>query len=112
MSVDRIDYQALEELREMLEDEFSDLVDTYLGDTQSKLDSLLTLNPEVDSDDIRKKVHSMKGASINLGLMHLGNLCRKLEDQAKEGQIEQFSEQLNAIHSEAEFAFSELKRLI
>lgn len=111
MTSGRIDYQALTELKDMLEDEFSELVETYVRDTSVKLDTLSALHPPQDNDEVRKLVHSLKGASINLGLIRLGEYCRVLEAQAKENAVEGYQQHLDEIRTEVDFVLDELQRL-
>lgn len=112
MSIERIDYSALNEVREMLEGEFAELVGAYEADTTGKLSALMAKDPGKDSESIRKLVHSLKGASINLGLLQLGDDCKALEYQARDGLIQNYRDQLDKIKTETDFALSELSRLI
>ncbi|EAR08002.1 Hpt domain-containing protein [Reinekea blandensis] len=111
MNYGRIDYQALAELKEMLEDEFVELVETYVRDTHQKLTTLTELSPPQDADEVRKVAHSLKGASINLGLLRLGEICLALEAQAKDNIIRDYEQHLEEIQAEVDFVFGELQRL-
>ena len=111
MNSGRIDYQALSELRDMLEDEFVELVETYVRDTNQKLVTLSKLNPPQDADEVRKVAHSLKGASINLGLLRLGEICLDLEAQAKDNIIRDYDQHLEQIQAEVDFVLDELQRL-
>lgn len=108
MSTPRIDQEAISELKEMLEDEFADLIDTYINDTKTKL---VLLAEEVSNEDagaVRKLAHSLKGASINIGIMALGALCHDLEELAKAEQVSGFQTGLDAINAEFEQLIPEL----
>jgi len=78
----RIDLDVLSELKEMLEDEFVDLINTYIRDTTSKLEILESSIQQEDFDSIRKCAHSMKGASVNLGVQKFGQMCHLIEEAA------------------------------
>lgn len=111
MTRGRIDYQALMELKDMLEDEFAELVDTFVRDTSLKLATLSELSPAEDSEEIRKVAHSLKGASINLGLVSLGEHCVSLELQAKDNRITNYPQHLSQIQGEVDYVLDELQRM-
>lgn len=75
-----LDEGLLEELREILDDEFPVLVSTYIQDSAVRVQSLHDDHTRGDVDALRLTVHSLKGASANLGLEHLTDLCRELEE--------------------------------
>ncbi len=51
------------------------------------------------SESWRKQAHSLKGISLNLGAMHLGELCKKAQDGCNEDKTNK-EELLNKITSE------------
>ena len=54
MTEPRIDLDALNELKEMLEEEFSELIDTYIQDTENKLSLLERAIGESNIDEVRQ----------------------------------------------------------
>ncbi|WP_417513822.1 Hpt domain-containing protein [Marinobacter sp.] len=84
-----LDEEALAELRDVMEDEFEMLIQTYLGDSKERIDSLKGAVMAGDSDAFIKTAHSFKGSCINIGAPRLGELCRKAE---KVGQNESLAE--------------------
>lgn len=100
MSTPRIDEEAITELKEMLEDEFPDLIETYISDTQTKLDLLQQEIANGNAVEVRKLAHSLKGASVNIGIMAFGELCHDLEEQAKTEQSGDFKAGMGAITEE------------
>ena len=82
-----LDEALLEELRNILDEEFPALINTYIQDSGVRLDDLRQAFARGDADAVRKSAHSLKGASANLGLVHLSELCLVLEEAAREGAL-------------------------
>ncbi len=82
MESERIDKRALLELKELLEDEFEELIETYISDTSTKLNEIKESLDDSDIDQTRKLAHSIKGASVNIGVMKLSALCSQIEESA------------------------------
>ncbi len=108
MSLPRIDYNALGELEEILEDEFVELIETYISDTQAKILLLIQGVTEQNSDSVRKVAHSVKGASVNLGVQQLGHICHIIEEAASQGDLDQAVQSLDEVQAEAESVINEL----
>lgn len=83
-----VDLEALAALKDIMEDEFTSLVQTYLTDAQTRIALLHELLAAQDLDEIRKNAHSLKGSSSNLGASLLTDLCFQVEQQSKENQAE------------------------
>lgn len=81
-----IDAEQLAELKEVLEDEFSVLIDTYLTDAKFRLQLIENGINSQDYEAVRLAAHSLKGASANLGALMLAELCEKLEHDCKVGE--------------------------
>lgn len=107
-----LDTNALSELKEIMEDEFSTLIDTYLNDSLWRIDLLKKASVQVDFDDISKTAHSFKGSSINIGAIYLAELCRQLEDDAKLGNLSHINELLDKINKEFEQVKSDIAQFI
>ena len=109
MSQSPVDEEVLDELKDMLEDEFIDLLQTYLKDTASKLELLKQSLSSGTLEEVRKLAHSVKGSSVNLGIAPLSALCGELEVVAQEGDISRCQSLLMSILNEAETVFGLLK---
>jgi histidine phosphotransfer protein HptB len=95
-----LDYDALNALKEVMEDDFLLLIETFLADSKSRVLTLQSLTHSTDSDAIRRAAHSFKGSCSNLGILHLASLCGSLEQRALEANIENFAEDLRCIEEE------------
>jgi HPt (histidine-containing phosphotransfer) domain-containing protein len=76
-----LDPDVLSALREVMEDEFSTLVETFLADCEERLQQLTVTG---DATRILETAHSFKGSSSNMGAIRLAELCHDLELQARE----------------------------
>ena len=109
MTTERIDLNALNELKEILEDEFDHLIATYIQDTQNKLDRLKAAASIANSAEVRELAHSIKGASINIGVMRLSELCQQMESAAVSGQVPEYQAQVAGIDEEVGHVLALLK---
>ena len=82
-----INPSQLQELREQLDEEFDSLLRSYLVDSETRLQAIQTAFEHRDSSKGYEAVHSLKGASANLGAVQLAELCLKLQIECKAGRI-------------------------
>jgi HPt (histidine-containing phosphotransfer) domain-containing protein len=104
--MNHLDYNALNTLKDVMEDDFSLLIETFIQDSSERLQKLQTLISGGNADLIRRAAHSFKGSSSNIGATNLSLLCGALERRALEGDLNHLDQQLRAI--EEEFARVEI----
>ncbi|MGE8151630.1 Hpt domain-containing protein [Pseudomonas vancouverensis] len=75
---------VLSALQEVMEGEYSALLDTFLADSESRLQQLRNAQSPAQ---IIEAAHSFKGSSSNLGALRLAELCCLLERQAKDNPL-------------------------
>lgn len=109
MSEPYLDEALFEELRSILDEEFPNLINTYVQDSAARFDELRQAFVAGEVDKVRNSVHSLKGASANLGLVRLAELCRQVEEAAREGHIEGQEGNLLLIQQERERAVEILR---
>lgn len=80
MADTHLDRDVLQSLREVMEDEYPILLDTFLADCEERLDLLRKSN---DALQLINAAHSFKGSSSNMGATRLAALCNELEQWAK-----------------------------
>ena len=83
-----LNLEQLAELKEVLEDEFSVLITTYLEDAQLRQQMITAAISAKDYDAARLAAHSLKGASANLGALMLAEICEHLEHDCRAGRYE------------------------
>lgn len=81
--MNHLDTEQLNELKEVLEDEFQVLINTYLIDAQLRLKLIEEGLESNNYEQVRLAAHSLKGASANIGALILAQLCEQLEHDCK-----------------------------
>ncbi|CAI8785737.1 Hpt domain-containing protein [Pseudomonas serboccidentalis] len=80
MTDTHIDREALSVLREVMEEGYPELLDTFLADSESRLHQL---QETADAEQLSGVAHSFKGSASNMGAVRLAKLCQELEAGAK-----------------------------
>ena len=78
----------LDELKMLMEDDFSILLETYIQDSDDRLQALDSAISSANSTEVRELAHSFKGSSANLGAQPLADICLTLETMGREGTLE------------------------
>jgi HPt (histidine-containing phosphotransfer) domain-containing protein len=60
-----------------------ELVDTYLEEGDRLVEALLVAATAGSVDEMVRPAHSLKSSSLNVGALELGELCRRLEEDAR-----------------------------
>ena len=107
-----IDMNTIDELRDMMGDEFiGELVETYCEETPQLLEQLRQALQAEDAVTFRRAAHSIKSSSASLGVMGLADLARDLEALGKEEQIagsEPALERLESLYQQVQLALKAL----
>jgi len=64
-----------------------ELVDTYLAEGDRLIGDLVTAAESGAVPDLVLPAHSLKSSSQNVGALELGELCRRLEEDARSGEV-------------------------
>ena len=95
-----VESATLNELKEILEDEFPLLVNTYIQDVDQRMAKLRSAIDAADSALVKAEAHALKGSSRNLGVNPLGELFARLEAMGKSGELSEARDLLPAIEQE------------
>lgn len=87
MSDIHLDHSVLSALRDVMEDEFPVLLETFLTDSAERLRQIRQALAQADSQALRLAAHSFKGSCSNMGAPLLAGLCKQLEDIARREQL-------------------------
>ena len=80
MSDLHMDPAVVSALRDVMEGGFADLLDTFIADSDERLQQLhLARGPT----ELMAVAHSFKGSSSNMGAIRLAHLCGLLEERAQ-----------------------------
>lgn len=86
-AADHVDIEVLNELKDIMEDEFDTLINTFIDDSEEKVRQLDAIISGADADALRKTAHSLKGSSLNVSAQSLSELALSLENMGREGHV-------------------------
>lgn len=84
-----LDMQQVTELRDVLEDEFGEVIESYLRDAERKVASVWAAADARDTEQLREVAHSLKGSCRNVGARQLADACQRLESLAYDEQMDE-----------------------
>lgn len=97
MTDPHVDRDVLGTLREVMEDGYTELLETFLADSESRLRELQISTSAKALSDV---AHSFKGSASNMGAVRLATLCQDLESNAKDKSPEALAQLVAEIQSE------------
>jgi CheY-like chemotaxis protein len=96
-----LDDGALTNLRDLGGDEFlGEVIDAFLADAPGLLATLRQSLEEQRTEELRRAAHTLKSNGATLGAEQFAELCRTLEQRAKEGELEGASGLVDQIEQE------------
>ncbi len=97
------DAAALDNLKELGGEEFlMEVIDAFFADAPMLLAMLRRSVDGRDADELRRAAHTLKSNSATLGAERFSELCRELEQRARNGELEGASELVDRIEREYE----------
>ena len=94
----KLDPGAVQSLKELGGDEFvAEVIDTFLGDAPGLVATLRAAHGRADAEELRRTAHTLKSNGQTFGAQRFSELCRELEERAKEGDLERASELLDPV---------------
>jgi HPt (histidine-containing phosphotransfer) domain-containing protein len=84
---EHIDLNTIQQLKELMADDFQLLIETFVIDSEKRL---VMLSDSIETDDaekLRTSAHAFKGSALNLSAANLTELCYKLEMIGKQGSV-------------------------
>jgi HPt (histidine-containing phosphotransfer) domain-containing protein len=98
-----LDSGALDNLRELGGDDFlTEVIDTFFADAPTLLATLRSSLAESEAGELRRAAHTLKSNGTTLGAGEFAELCRTLEQRAKDGRLSGASEIVGRIEQEYE----------
>ena len=92
---------ALQNLRDLGGVEFlAEVVDVFLTDAPALITSLRTSLERQDTDELRRAAHTLKSNGATLGAAAFAELCRTVEQHAKDGHLDGVSQLVDRIERE------------
>ena len=91
-----INYAALDELRELNDDEspdfFQSIINDYLDNTPTIIDEIVSFAEQGNLEKTRFLSHTIKSSSATVGALHFSELCRKIENSSRENMHDSVKE--------------------
>ncbi len=100
-----LNLNEINELKDIMEDGFADLVEAFVADSEEKLAALHGAIAEGNATRIGELGHSLKGASSNICAAALADIYKKIEAAGRDENLDGVEDML----SQAETAFQEVK---
>ena len=94
---DVLNRELLDELRMIMEDEFSSLMETFLQESARQFDEAKDAWSAGDMDALRRSAHTLKGSCGNIGAEVLEGTCETLESSALRGATDGVAELLDSV---------------
>ena len=92
-----VNTKQFEDMRDLLEEDFADLVQVYFTDAQQRIIKLRQAQQEADNANGFELAHALKGASANLGTTQLMNLSSQLQELCREQRISESAQLIEVI---------------
>ncbi|WP_201511899.1 Hpt domain-containing protein [Psychrobacter alimentarius] len=91
-----INHEQFEDMRDLLEEDFADLIQVYLADSRQRISAIRAAQQEQNNTNGFEIAHALKGASANLGATQVMTLSSQLQERCREQLI---SEQTDLIEN-------------
>ncbi len=101
--------ETVEQLKQLLGDDFEKLVTAFDEDNRKLLDAIDDFIQSNDADAVARQLHSLKGASANIGASQLSSTCQQLEQEARSGDLSNAKQLLADVREQFEEAVNILK---
>jgi HPt (histidine-containing phosphotransfer) domain-containing protein len=106
-----LNISQIEELKDIMEDSFGDLVMTYLNDSDTKMMALKEAISSTDSLQVAELAHSLKGSSANVCAESLSALFKTVEDSGRAQKLDDVSQVFEKIEQEFLLVKAQLQEL-
>jgi histidine phosphotransfer protein HptB len=103
-----LDMNALEEMREVMEEEFSDLIHTYLENVATQLGTMRQALSDNDAEALHKEAHMLKSTCGFIGAKQLVGLMTNLETCGRQGRLSE----ARVLMDETLFAYNTIRPIL
>lgn len=93
----RVDFDFWRELAGGDDDCARELLTLYLGDTSAQISIMVSGLAAGSADQVGRAAHACAGSSSTCGVETLADLCRRLEQQARDNRLDELSDTLPRI---------------
>ena len=107
-----INKEMIEELKELMEDDFPLLLNTFLDDSNKRLVDLKLAIAEENANDVRELAHGFKGSSANLGAEKLARISSELESMGRTDELSEVESSFIELNNEYKIILEYFKSLL
>jgi HPt (histidine-containing phosphotransfer) domain-containing protein len=104
-----LDEEIIAELREVMEEEFADLIDSFLDDLPVQLDHLQVAIFQESADEVYRIAHKLKSSCGTLGALRLAEWVRRLELAGRQNALDHAPELLDQARTVAQETIAGLR---
>ena len=104
-----INNEQFDDMRDLLEEDFVDLIQVYFTDSQQRITDLRGAQQKDDNANGYEIAHALKGASANLGATQLMHLSGQLQEACRERLIGDNAELIEAVAAALQRVEQEIK---
>ncbi|HSB94800.1 MAG TPA: Hpt domain-containing protein [Spongiibacteraceae bacterium] len=87
IATQHLEREILEELRVVMGNEFSSLLQTFIQDSTQRVAAVQREFATGNAVGLRAAAHSFKGSSSNMGAGQLAHICKQIEELALAGDV-------------------------
>lgn len=106
-----MDFRKLAESIGFDEDEYLEFIGMFLKTTNATLQKLQSAIENENMPGVIEAAHSIKGASVNLGLLDIFGLAKEIEEEARENKLEVAAEGVKSIQEKCDQVAGKLQTL-
>ena len=106
-----VDAEVLEQLREIMEDDFGALLETFLIESEKQYLSAAQAWDEQNMDGLARSIHSLKGSCGNIGAHGLQQSCQSIELLARGDEHHDIPTLLQAVQADLRLVSAEVAAL-
>ncbi|WP_319050397.1 Hpt domain-containing protein [Psychrobacter sp. PP-21] len=105
-----VNHEQFEDMRDLLEEDFVDLIHVYFTDSRQRIVTLRNSQQENDNATGFEAAHALKGASANLGTTQLVRLSSELQEHCRERHISEHADLIEEIAGALQRAEQEINQ--
>ncbi len=109
---DILNRETIDSLREMGDDFFSELIQTFLDSSREETERIRRGIEAASGPKVEKAAHCLKGACLGQGAEEMAGICRELERQGEEGDLSEAAKTLDDLERSFRRTEEDLSRLL
>ncbi len=107
-----LNQETLDSLRELGDDFFGELIETFLESSQDQIESVRQGVRKRDGTGIEAAAHSLKGACYGMGAEELGILCKEVEERGRENNLAEIEGLMAKVERSYELTTAALREIL